>query len=673
MIEHYAQSLAQFLQAHPHLGGLVTFFIAFLESLPVFGTIIPGSVTMTALGILVGRAIMPLGNTLLWATLGAFLGDLIGYGLGSYYNVRLRNMWPFKIRPQWLESGEKFFHKHGGKSILIGRFFGPLRSIIPMIAGLLHMPWLRFVIAAIPSAAFWAALYLLPGVLLGALSLQLPPKVATKFVLLLLSLIILASIFAWLFKLIFSKFMNTGHRLMKQSWDYLRAREQFTFLTRAIANEDHPENYHQLTWLIFALVFALLFLVLFSSVIEENSLVIFNKPVFELLRSMRHPYSDRFFVAVTLLGDGMMLSISGFIIFIWLYFQKRHRDAFYWAAAIAIFLIVPNIIKNLIYFPRPSGLLHASSTSSFPSGHTFFSIVYYGFLATLIGTHLPTKYRRYPYTIAATLISLVAISRVYLGAHWLTDVLASLFLGYTFLALLTLFYRRKVVTISVKKLTILAVTVTVAVWMCVLVLTYQKNMLRYTLLWPSKTVTEAAWWEKTNPALPIFRENRLGKPTEPMNVQYAGDLQQLKSLLLSQGWQTNTDVTLLKTTLQKLVPAQGNSTPTSILPSLYLNNPPILYMIKNSGETKLVLRLWDSNIYLAESFNPLYIGNIVEYQENGQKTITTYSFNATSNLLVYLHRTRWRTSAIATTKIPKNLKKKKWNGEILQISAPAFY
>lgn len=122
MIEQTAHSLAHYLQSHPEMGGILTFIISFLESLAVIGTIIPGTVTMTAIGILIGAGILPMWMTLFWAILGAFLGDLLGYWLGIHYNERLRSMWPFKHRPQILLAGEIFFKKHGGKSILIGRF-----------------------------------------------------------------------------------------------------------------------------------------------------------------------------------------------------------------------------------------------------------------------------------------------------------------------------------------------------------------------------------------------------------------------------------------------------------------------------------------------------------------------------------------------------------------------
>ena len=176
------------------MGIIFAFIIAFAESLPLIGTIIPGSVTMTVIGILVGRGMIPGFSTLVWATIGALAGDTIGFALGKYYNERLRTIWPFRKHPKWLTMGEAFFKKHGGKSILIGRFIGPARSSVPLIAGLLKMRWGRFFIAAVPSAISWAIVYMLPGALIGAISLELPKGMTTKFIL--IGLVVIVPILA---------------------------------------------------------------------------------------------------------------------------------------------------------------------------------------------------------------------------------------------------------------------------------------------------------------------------------------------------------------------------------------------------------------------------------------------------------------------------------------------
>lgn len=185
------QPLIQWLQVNPEWALCVTFLIAFIESLPVLGTIIPGSITMTAIGILAGTGIMRIDATLIAATLGAIAGDAGSYLLGYLFRDQIHDMWFFRRNPNWLTYGKSYFEKHGGKSVLIGRFVGPLRSIIPVIAGMMHMNHWRFFLANSISAVLWAILYVLPGVFIGESRLAWLPKQTPQRILLIVSLLIL--------------------------------------------------------------------------------------------------------------------------------------------------------------------------------------------------------------------------------------------------------------------------------------------------------------------------------------------------------------------------------------------------------------------------------------------------------------------------------------------------
>lgn len=670
MIEQYAQSLAQYITANPHWGGLFTFLVSFLESLPVIGTIVPGSITMTAVGLLVGMGILPTFLTLFWAVLGAFLGDLLGYWLGKHYNQGLKNIWPFKSRRQWLDASENFFCTHGGKSIIVGRFVGPLRSFIPMIAGLLQMPLPKFIAAAIPSAALWAIAYMLPGFLLGALSLQLPPKIATKFVILLLLIIVLIAVYAWLAKYIFRKCKKACRSMVKRTWAYLNNHKQFHFIVRVIRSEN-LENYHQLSWLILAMTSFILFIAIFLSVLYQHALIYLNLPIFEFLRSLRHVKSDAFFVGVTFFGSGKVLAASSFFIIIWLLSKRYFKEACHFGTAVILGILTPNAIKYFYDSPRPPGLAHAIATSSFPSGHTLLSIMFYGSLAIILASQIKPKYRDIVYGIAMAIIFMVALSRLYLGAHWFTDVLASGALGYGFIALLALSYRRKIRNIDFKQLLYISLLATFACWLLLFTLHYHNNISKYALHWPSETIQENTWWGHQNNALPVYRQNRLGKPFEPLNIQYVGEINQLKHLLITQGFTANPDLTLLKSTIEKLTRSQDNF--STLLPSLYLNNPPVIYMVKCVPGNKWILKLWNSNVYMDESWETLYVGTLVQYQVDQNHRKVIYSFNVIDDLIRYLKKPRWHTNILLTKQFPQKLLKKHWEGKILQIRAPRSY
>ena len=108
--------------------------------------------------------------------------------------------------PELIPKGERFFQRHGGISILFGRFVGPVRSIIPAVAGMMHMPPVRFYLVNILSALAWAPVVILPGVAFGA-SLNLASAVALRFAELLAAVILLVWFVGWVLHRLLGKLM----------------------------------------------------------------------------------------------------------------------------------------------------------------------------------------------------------------------------------------------------------------------------------------------------------------------------------------------------------------------------------------------------------------------------------------------------------------------------------
>ncbi|MDH5323863.1 MAG: DedA family protein [Gammaproteobacteria bacterium] len=184
------QVLLAWMQAHPGLAGFAIFLIACTESLIIVGIVVPGVALMLGVGALVGLGALDLWPTLLWAMAGAITGDGISYWVGRHFDRQLRSVWPFTRHPELLPRGERFFHKHGALSIFIGRFVGPVRPVIPAIAGIMHMnPWV-FTLVNVISAIAWAPVVVLPGVAVGA-SMHLASELAGRLMLLFLLVMLL--------------------------------------------------------------------------------------------------------------------------------------------------------------------------------------------------------------------------------------------------------------------------------------------------------------------------------------------------------------------------------------------------------------------------------------------------------------------------------------------------
>lgn len=182
MMEHLS-GLLDWIGAHAAWAGPVVFLVALTESLALVGLIVPGALLMFGFGALIGSDRLEYWPVMLWAVAGAIVGDVLSYLLGRWLGPRLTQITPFRQRPGLLERGIAFFRCHGAKSIVLGRFVGPLRPVIPAIAGMLRMPAGQFLFTNVLSAIAWAPAYLLPGQVLAA-SVNLAAAVAGRLILL---------------------------------------------------------------------------------------------------------------------------------------------------------------------------------------------------------------------------------------------------------------------------------------------------------------------------------------------------------------------------------------------------------------------------------------------------------------------------------------------------------
>ncbi|UAW99165.1 DedA family protein [Halopseudomonas nanhaiensis] len=156
------------LSGHTRWLGPAIFLIALLESLAIAGIVVPGVALLFAAAAMAGSAHLSLAGVLAWAFAGAVCGDMISFALGRIFHQDIRRLGLFRKHPQWIDGGEAFFRRYGVLSVLIGRFVGPIRPVIPLVAGMFDMPTWRFVAINLFSAALWAPAYLLPGYVTGS-------------------------------------------------------------------------------------------------------------------------------------------------------------------------------------------------------------------------------------------------------------------------------------------------------------------------------------------------------------------------------------------------------------------------------------------------------------------------------------------------------------------------
>lgn len=145
---------------------LLVFVVTILESTPVIGTFTPGTLMLLFFGFLVSFTHMQLVPCILVATVGALLGDCLAYVVGRYGSRLFKENKKF-LKLAHLDAGKAFFSRHGGKSVIIGRFIGPIRPVVPMVAGLVHLSMRRFIPLNFFGALIWTTTLISTGTFVG--------------------------------------------------------------------------------------------------------------------------------------------------------------------------------------------------------------------------------------------------------------------------------------------------------------------------------------------------------------------------------------------------------------------------------------------------------------------------------------------------------------------------
>ncbi len=603
-------TLVDWIARHPWLAGLVIFLIAFGDALVIVGVAIPAVPLLFAVGTLVGLGHVDGAYALACATLGAFAGDGISYWVGHRYGPQLRQRWPFVKHPEWLARGETTFRRHGMKSIVMARYIGAIRPFVPAIAGMLKMKLRQYVPASAFAAAIWSATFLAPGWVFGT-SLDLVSAVAGPLsvvaaVLLVLVAAILGTVFyAW-------RWLGdhtTG--LVERALAWSHRHPVLGRYVEAIMDPRRPES---ASLVFFAAIIAAAgwgFFTVLGSVGGGSAPSDLDLVVHQAMFSLRNPLADTPMAFLATLGDAAVLAPAVLVVFAWLWWRKRRVAAWHWLAAPAFALFLTWLLGYLLDMPKPPAAT-AVAGFSFPSATVTLATVVYGFFAVLIARELPGRRRVWPYLVAALAVGLLGFARLYLGAHWLSDVLAGVLLGLLWIAALGIAYRRRVVRSFWVRPTATLFFVAVlgmAAWHGGR--SAEATRERFDPPLALAPLDATAWWDGGwATELPDRRNARHAGNAWPLNVQYAGALDGLRARLLLSGWENYAPGGWhgLLQTLDKDV--RPDTLP--VLPATHEGRAEALLMVRPGaapGELR-VLRLWQAPFRLQPGDLPLWQGTV---------------------------------------------------------------
>ncbi len=581
----------------------------------MIGTVIPGSSIVFVGGVLIGLGALNPWWTAVIAVAGAIMGDGISYWLGHHFQEKIRTLWPMKKYPGLFERGQLYFETNGGKSVFLGRFLGPVRAIVPVVAGMAGMPATQFYVMNVLSALAWSAAHLLPGMLFGA-SLQLAGAVSSRLVIVVLVVVVFLWATSKLLQFMYRQGWPRLKLLRNHAVEHARRKSgPFAHIVLSLLDPAKAESPALLTAAVLLLGCTWLFLGVVEDVTSNDPLVQLDQTVYALLQGLRTPWGDDFMVAVTQMGGavGTLFLIGGVSLLFAI--ERRWHTLAYWLAAAGVAEIFVWALKYALGRARPHNIYTGIEQYSFPSGHTTLSIVVYGFLAFLLSRGKSDREKIAIALLAAVAITLIAFSRLYLGVHWFSDVLGSMSLGLAWVALLSIAYTHHVPHERVRSWPLLLVV------MSMLGLAggfyagnrHRAGVEQYAYR-PTSVATPLDDWTGTGwRKVPSARMELGGEREEPFSLQWAGTAGQIADTLLASGWQRSETWTLKSALLWLLPTTQVQELP--VLPKLDHGKAQKITFIKaiNSSE-RLVVRLWplrkEVKPDLGSPFRPLWIGMV---------------------------------------------------------------
>jgi len=615
-VTDFLDPVLTFIAANPSLAGLICFLAAMGEALFLIGLFVPTTVVLVGAGTLVGLGQLDLMPLLIWTTLGATAGDAISYWIGWAFSDKIRNMWPLNKYKDIVDRGEAFFKEHGGKSVFIGRFVPGVKSVVPGIAGMAGMNFTRFSIVNVTSAVAWSVAHIAPGVIAGsALHAigQISGRLALVLGALLLVIFLAVMLGRWLILIILPLFPNAHGAIAR--W-FARRPDRISQWIGHNFDPAHPRSAGMLASTVLLLITMPAFFWIIGEVAPNEPMVRADLAILNLFDSLRTPVGDKIMVFMTTLGDGVVVSVVAIAVAVFLFARKAWRRGTGFVIAIAGTAVFVPLLKLMLHRSRPMDLYTGADAYSFPSGHATLNTVLFGICAVLIAHDRSRWVKAGIFTVTVAYVITIGFSRIYLGAHWMSDVLAGLLFGTAIVSAFA-FVFGPIHNEKIGRLTVAAIVC------CGLGMyggwhvhrSFDAALVAYAPQVHKEILQSADWRAQTWKSLPAHRIGINGDTEEPLVIQYAGPLEAFADLAKKDDWVHPPKWSL--STAGGFV--EGETPPDSlpILPRSQNGRQPALILIRNDADDtaggRWVMRLWPSRYEILDggTVEPLYVGSVV--------------------------------------------------------------
>jgi undecaprenyl-diphosphatase len=606
------QPYLDYFSANPEWALVIIFLIAMGEALLIIGLFVPSTAVLVGAGVLIGTGHLSFWPVIVVTAIGAIVGDQLSYWAGRFFGERLKTMWPLNHYPQLVAKGEDFVRQHGGKSVAIGRFVPGVKSVVPGVVGMLGMNQAFFVIVNVTSGIVWAFAHVVPGVLIGQ-GLAFAGELSGRLLVVLLVLLALLALAGYVIRLAAAGVSPYLNHLLARVSDWARARpgRSWQRFARAVA----PDNPRSVVIVLFAAIAFIGVIALFNIGIRMatgDAVSNIDLSVASLMRETRNAPADEIMIVITMMGDTLVILALALVMLGWLIWHKAYRAA--WAAGIVIASakVFELLMKAGLQRARPTELAYAGADFfSFPSGHATMSAVIFGILAVLVSHSMGRWGRALVYAICAIVVVMIAYSRLYLGAHWLSDVLAGLLFGTVMMAAFGVAIEA-IPPRRIKPVGLFASALGVFVVVGGLhVATGLGRAHEFYAMPQRQLLLPVAQWIDTGwETLPARRIDLAGRPEEYFIAQFAGDPAVLARGLEARGWSA-VPVWSWRESLPYLNPnAKLAELPPR--PALHEGLKAKLTLVRrpeSSPDMREVLRLYKTGLAAAEGslYKPIYL------------------------------------------------------------------
>lgn len=584
---------------------LLGFLLGFIEALALIGIFIPGILLLFMLGAVIGWNPGLLAALSATVAVGAMLGDGLSYWIGLRYGRQIHCWGLLRRNPHWLAAGEDFFLRHGGRSIFIARFIGPLRPIVPLVAGSLGMPPKAFVPRMIIACLLWAPLMLLPGALFGE-SLELAAEFGGRLTLLLLVVVAGLWLIGWVTRLAYEWGARRAPWWIKNMALWLR---RHPWLGRWFGGLVEPGRREVAGVIILGLMLVVSIAALTAALLLAPLSTEAWQAGFRfsgLAASLRNHFADPLLISVWLAGSIQVLASLVVLMAVALALLRRWTALLHWLLCTlggAVLALLLNALTGWV-LGRPSG---PGSVAEVPNLLFVLVALVFGFAALLLAREFRPRRRKWLYLGVTLWLGLFGFAEFYLAVATLNGLIAALAFAGGWLALTGIGYRARATALPVAGGLL---TLFLSSWLLTTVLVVQHVHApmteRFRLDPPALQLRMAAWWSGDWARLPMQR-SRIGAPQRVVfDAQLALTRDRLMRDLADVGFETPPQLGWNQ--LVPLIAVRPDSARIGHFGHDFAGHPQRIMLRRVLVDGSVVLlRGWDSGLRLMPGETPVWL------------------------------------------------------------------